>query len=189
MPPRGGWRPSRGRWGLIRADTAEEVPAALAAIEAARASGRYVAGYFSYELGYVLETRLAPLLPSVRAVPLLWFGVFDAPATIVGACRRCRLRIRGSPGAPMPALWRTNGIGLLMAPASTGCASSSRRAICIKPISVSVRASLLSAMRWPIFAFCAPIPPRVTALISTTAKGRFSASRRNCFSILRPTAR
>ena len=71
--------------GLIRADTAEEVPAALAAIEAARASGRYVAGYFSYELGYVVEKRLAPLLPSVRAVPLLWFGVFDAPTIIVGA--------------------------------------------------------------------------------------------------------
>jgi para-aminobenzoate synthetase/4-amino-4-deoxychorismate lyase len=71
--------------GAIHASTAEEVPVALDAIEAALASGRYVAGYFSYELGYVLERRLVTLLPSARDVPLLWFGVFDAPAIIVGA--------------------------------------------------------------------------------------------------------
>jgi para-aminobenzoate synthetase/4-amino-4-deoxychorismate lyase len=68
----------------IRADVPEEVPAALAAIEAARAAGRHVAGYFSYELGYALEARLMPLMPSDRAVPLLWFGVFDAPETFEG---------------------------------------------------------------------------------------------------------
>ncbi|HEY0281959.1 MAG TPA: aminodeoxychorismate synthase component I [Rhizomicrobium sp.] len=66
----------------IRADTTEEVPAALAAIEAACAAGRHVAGYFSYELGYVLEARLLPLLPAARTVPLLWFGVFSAPETL-----------------------------------------------------------------------------------------------------------
>ena len=68
----------------IRAATPEEVPDALAAIEAARAAGRHVAGYFSYELGYVLETRLIPLLPAARAVPLLWFGVFESPETVKG---------------------------------------------------------------------------------------------------------
>jgi aminodeoxychorismate synthase component I len=36
-----------------------------------------VAGYFSYELGYLLEPKLCGLLPSRRSVPLLWFGVFD----------------------------------------------------------------------------------------------------------------
>jgi len=60
--------------GTIRADAPEDVPAALAAIEAARAAGRHVAGYFSYELGYALEPRLLPLMPRDRAVPLLWFG-------------------------------------------------------------------------------------------------------------------
>jgi para-aminobenzoate synthetase/4-amino-4-deoxychorismate lyase len=54
-----------------------EVPAALAAIDLARQGGRHVAGYFSYELGYLLEPRLVSLLPKTRAVPLLWFGVFD----------------------------------------------------------------------------------------------------------------
>ena len=68
----------------IRADAPEEVPAALAAIEAARAAGRHVAGYFSYELGYALETRLMPLMPPARAVPLLWFGVFEAPESFEG---------------------------------------------------------------------------------------------------------
>ncbi len=54
-----------------------EVSKAFTAMEAARASGKHLAGYFSYELGYVLEPKLARLLPSKRNVPLLWFGVFD----------------------------------------------------------------------------------------------------------------
>ena len=61
------------------------MPAALAAIEAAYAAGRYVAGYFSYELGYALEARLLPLLPAARVLPLLWFGIFEAPETFDGA--------------------------------------------------------------------------------------------------------
>lgn len=69
-------RPDR----VIRADTPDAVTPALAALEAARAAGNYLAGYFSYEAGYALEARLRPLLPQSRAVPLLWFGVFEAPA-------------------------------------------------------------------------------------------------------------
>lgn len=63
----------------IRADAADEVPAALVALQTALDAGSHVAGYFSYELGYLLEPRLEPLLPEERTVPLLWFGVFDAP--------------------------------------------------------------------------------------------------------------
>jgi para-aminobenzoate synthetase/4-amino-4-deoxychorismate lyase len=66
-----------GRAGAIRADGPDDVEPALAAVESALASGFYVAGYASYELGYLLEPRLAPLLPRDRTVPLLWFGVFD----------------------------------------------------------------------------------------------------------------
>lgn len=62
---------------VIRADRPGEVPDALAAIERARTAGWHAAGYLSYELGYLLEPRLAPLLPERRAVPLLWFGVFE----------------------------------------------------------------------------------------------------------------
>jgi para-aminobenzoate synthetase/4-amino-4-deoxychorismate lyase len=62
---------------IIRADRADQVGDALAEIEAAVAAGRHAAGYLSYELGYLLEARLAPLAPEARGVPLLWFGVFD----------------------------------------------------------------------------------------------------------------
>lgn len=70
---------------VIRADQPEGVGPALDRIEAALAAGRHVAGYFSYELGYLLEPRLRALLPSRRPVPLLWFGVFDAPRHHRGA--------------------------------------------------------------------------------------------------------
>ena len=70
--------------GTIRADVPAKVPAALAAMEAARTAGRHVAGYFSYELGYALEPRLAGLMPRARAVPLLWFGVFGVPEAVEG---------------------------------------------------------------------------------------------------------
>ncbi len=64
---------------LILATTAEAVPAALAALDAARAAGFWLAGYASYELGYALETRLAPRMPGHRRLPLLCFGVFAGP--------------------------------------------------------------------------------------------------------------
>jgi para-aminobenzoate synthetase/4-amino-4-deoxychorismate lyase len=62
---------------LIRADRPGDVPAALAAMEAARAAGHWLAGWFAYELGYGLEKRLAPLAPD--SGPLLSFGVFSGP--------------------------------------------------------------------------------------------------------------
>lgn len=52
---------------------------ALALLEDARASGKWLAGYFSYEAGYLFEPKLRSLLPAGRSVPLLAFGVFDAP--------------------------------------------------------------------------------------------------------------
>ncbi|CUH81145.1 aminodeoxychorismate synthase component I [Tropicibacter naphthalenivorans] len=64
---------------LIEAHTPQEVPAAFAALETAKASGHWLAGYASYELGYVLEPRLAALMPVQRRMPLLSFGVYDAP--------------------------------------------------------------------------------------------------------------
>ncbi|WP_171176159.1 aminodeoxychorismate synthase component I [Ruegeria sp. HKCCD8929] len=70
-------RPER----LIRADTATDVPGALAALDAARADGAWLAGYASYELGYALEPRLAARMPTNRRLPLLCFGVYDALAT------------------------------------------------------------------------------------------------------------
>ncbi|MEO9167477.1 MAG: aminodeoxychorismate synthase component I [Aestuariivirga sp.] len=64
---------------IIRADHAEEVEAAFAALDQARRKGLWLAGYASYELGYALDERLRPLLPTERSEPLLLFGVFVAP--------------------------------------------------------------------------------------------------------------
>lgn len=63
----------------IRADRREQVTPALAAIDAALDAGHHLAGYFSYELGYLLEPSLTPFLPPTRRVPLLWLGIFGPP--------------------------------------------------------------------------------------------------------------
>jgi para-aminobenzoate synthetase/4-amino-4-deoxychorismate lyase len=63
---------------IVQARHPGEVGAALQALERERRAGRWVAGYFSYELGYVLEPKLNGLLPEKRDVPLLWFGIFDS---------------------------------------------------------------------------------------------------------------
>ncbi|MGL5009424.1 MAG: aminodeoxychorismate synthase component I [Paracoccaceae bacterium] len=64
---------------VIVAGTAREVPGALAALDAARAGGAWVAGYAGYELGYALEPRLRALMPRRRPGPLLAFGVYEGP--------------------------------------------------------------------------------------------------------------
>jgi para-aminobenzoate synthetase / 4-amino-4-deoxychorismate lyase len=65
---------------IISAETPQEVPAALERLEAAVASGLHAAGFFAYELGYVLEPRLSALMPSSRNVPLIWLGLYKSPA-------------------------------------------------------------------------------------------------------------
>lgn len=77
--PRGGACAFARAERLIVAHEAGEVPAALAAMDAARAQGHWLAGFASYELGYALEPRLAPLMPAHRRLPLLQFGVYDGP--------------------------------------------------------------------------------------------------------------
>ncbi|SHH43717.1 aminodeoxychorismate synthase, subunit I [Cognatiyoonia sediminum] len=64
---------------LIRADTSDEVPAALDAMQAAKDAGHWLAGYASYELGYLFTERLRAILPENRSVPFLLFGVFERP--------------------------------------------------------------------------------------------------------------
>ncbi|NVO24143.1 aminodeoxychorismate synthase component I [Donghicola mangrovi] len=64
---------------VIEAWSADQVTAALAAVDAARAEGAWVAGYATYELGYALEPRLAALMPTGRPLPLMRFGVYEAP--------------------------------------------------------------------------------------------------------------
>jgi len=82
--------------GAVRADVSDEVPQAFAAIARALERGLHVAGYFSYELGTLLEPRLRSLLPAGRSVPLLWFGLFERmePAALEPGGRAYAGRLR-----------------------------------------------------------------------------------------------
>ena len=64
---------------IIVAHDAKDFLPALAAAQAASDAGKWLAGYFSYEAGYLLEPKLVPLLPEGRRAPLVCLGVFDAP--------------------------------------------------------------------------------------------------------------
>lgn len=60
---------------IIRADEIGELPAALAALRAARARGLDAAGFVAYEAAAAFEPVLG--IPAQTAGPLLWFGLFD----------------------------------------------------------------------------------------------------------------
>ncbi|MGC4025043.1 MAG: aminodeoxychorismate synthase component I [Mesorhizobium sp.] len=64
---------------IIEAREASDLRPALAAMEEAKNAGKWLAGYLSYEAGYLLEPKLRPLLPEGRSTPLLAFGIFDGP--------------------------------------------------------------------------------------------------------------
>jgi hypothetical protein len=85
--------------GVVEAWTANDVGRALDEIEAGVARGLIAAGTCAYELGYVFEQRLLPLLPETRG-PLLRFHLF-------GAARRL------SPGARWRWLSERAGAGCL----------------------------------------------------------------------------
>ncbi len=69
---------------IVRADRPEQVATALDAITSGLAKGLHAAGFFSYELGYVVEPRLSARLPDNRRVPLLWFGLYEQPRAFKG---------------------------------------------------------------------------------------------------------
>lgn len=64
---------------LIIASEPKDVAQAFIEIQQAHSAGKWLAGFASYELGYVFEERLLNLIPQNRLSPLLCFGVFDAP--------------------------------------------------------------------------------------------------------------
>ena len=65
---------------LVVARSANEVEPALAQLEAHRKAGKWLAGYLSYEAGFVFEPKLRPLIKAGRETPLISMGIFDAPA-------------------------------------------------------------------------------------------------------------
>lgn len=64
---------------IIVAHGPEDFEPAFQAAQAAHDAGKWLAGYVSYEAGYLLEPKLVPLLPGGRRAPLVCLGVFDAP--------------------------------------------------------------------------------------------------------------
>ena len=64
---------------IVTCDDPAGVTEALDRIAAAGPRGLYAAGFMSYELGYLLEPRLAPLMPAGRRQPLIWMGLFGEP--------------------------------------------------------------------------------------------------------------
>ncbi|WP_439502077.1 aminodeoxychorismate synthase component I [Aminobacter ciceronei] len=64
---------------IVAQDAADFFPA-LQAAQKAHEQGKWLAGYFSYEAGYLLEPKLRPLLPGSRRAPLVCLGVFDQPS-------------------------------------------------------------------------------------------------------------
>ena len=65
---------------IISAYAPENFFAALEVAQEAHDSGKWLAGYFSYEAGYLLEPKLRPILPEGRRAPLICLGVFDGPS-------------------------------------------------------------------------------------------------------------
>jgi para-aminobenzoate synthetase/4-amino-4-deoxychorismate lyase len=70
-----------------------EISEAFDRLERARGAGFHLAGYFPYELGYLLQPRRRPLYEHnfELGLPLLWIGVFDPPRKLA----RSELRARG----------------------------------------------------------------------------------------------
>ncbi|PHR93574.1 MAG: aminodeoxychorismate synthase, component I [Robiginitomaculum sp.] len=62
---------------IVVAHTADEVEGAIARLQSCQRGGLYLAGYFAYELGLLLEPALVALIPQNFKGPFLQFGVFD----------------------------------------------------------------------------------------------------------------
>lgn len=67
----------RGFEGEVRCDDPQTFKEAIRDVERLRSEGRHLAGFISYEAGYLTEDSLAPLLPEARDVPLIWMGIFS----------------------------------------------------------------------------------------------------------------
>ena len=66
---------------IIQTSNPLELSRTFARLEQARAAGFHLAGWFSYELGYLIQPHQRPLYEhNFRlGLPLFWFGVFDPP--------------------------------------------------------------------------------------------------------------
>ena len=67
---------------VITAWNADELADAFERLAALQKAGFYLAGYVSYETGYLLEPKLSPRLPKDRQTPLLRFGAYKSYHTV-----------------------------------------------------------------------------------------------------------
>lgn len=73
---------------IISTKELSDVPGVLERLEQARAAGNHLAGFLAYELGFAFEEKLRQRW-HYTGEPLLWFGVYDAPAEIsLGEAKR-----------------------------------------------------------------------------------------------------
>ncbi len=117
---------------LVIARSAGEVRPALARLEAARQAGKWLAGYLSYEAGFVFEDKLAPLIEDGRETPLVAFGIFDAPENADHPLAAAPSNIPNAPFLTNPrAAWDSKPIAI----ASSACTVTCARAIVIRQTS------------------------------------------------------
>ena len=83
---------------VVRCDEPEGVQAALTRLSEAGRQGLYAAGFLAYELGYLLEPKLRPLLPEQRGQPLLWMGLYERVEKLRPAAATAWLAERGGGG-------------------------------------------------------------------------------------------
>ena len=83
---------------IVRCDEPSGAQAALQTVAEAGARGLHAAGFLSYELGYLLEPRLTPLLPARRNQPLIWMGLFGPPRELDALAARREIEMRARSG-------------------------------------------------------------------------------------------
>lgn len=65
---------------IITAYSMKDIEGLFSQMEEAISSGLYVAGWWCYELGYAMESRLRRFLDTkTPGLPLAWIGIFNAP--------------------------------------------------------------------------------------------------------------
>jgi len=83
---------------IIRCDRPEDAEVALDRLDRALGRGLFAAGFLSYELGYLFEPKLAPLVPTERQQPLIWMGLFERRRTLDQAAAGAFLAARRAGG-------------------------------------------------------------------------------------------
>lgn len=89
------------------ARTPDEVGPLLAGLDRALAEGLHVAGFFAYEAGAVLVGH--PPGPRDGAVPLGWFGAYEAPVKLEAPALEAALADAGALGLEAPTLGISDG--------------------------------------------------------------------------------